>query len=84
MRRSRSAAGGVFLWELLLLPVVLSLSTQHWNLGIYVFTGSSAATDFATGSFVAPLVEESLRVWQWWVSSWSSIMNFDSVLDGII
>ena len=54
------------------------------GLGIYVFTGSNFATDLATGSIVAPLVEETLKGLAVLGIFLVFRSEFDSVLDGII
>jgi protease PrsW len=76
--------GGVFLWGAVVAAGSAFLINTMLGLGIYVFTGSNVATDLATGSVVAPLVEETLKglaVLGVFVIFHS---EFDSVLDGII
>jgi RsiW-degrading membrane proteinase PrsW (M82 family) len=76
--------GGVFLWGAVVAAGSAFLINTILGVGIYVFTGSSFATDLATGSLIAPLVEETLKG--------TAVLGvylvfrgeFDSVLDGII
>ena len=76
--------GGVFLWGAIVAAGSAFLINSVLGVGIYVFTGSDFATDVATGSFIAPLVEEILKglavVGVYLVFH----REFDSVLDGII
>jgi RsiW-degrading membrane proteinase PrsW (M82 family) len=53
-------------------------------LGIFVITNSSFASDFATGSLIAPLVEETLKGLAVLAVFLVFRREFDSVLDGII
>ena len=76
--------GGVFLWGAVAAAGSAFLINTSLGLGIYIFTGSNFATEMATGSLVAPLVEESLKG----VAVLGIFLvfrnEFDSVLDGII
>jgi protease PrsW len=76
--------GGVFLWGAVVAAGSAFLVNTTLGLGISIFTGSDFATDLATGSLIAPFVEEILKglavlgVFLFFHS------EFDSVLDGII
>src|SRR5512136_2809277 len=53
--------GGVFLWGAVVAAGSAFLINTILELGIYVFTGSNIATDLASGSIIAPIVEEILK-----------------------
>ena len=76
--------GGVFLWGAVVAAGSAFLINTTLGLGIYVFTGSNFATDLATGSVVAPLVEETLKGLAVLGIFLVFRSEFDSVLDGII
>ena len=76
--------GGVFLWGAIVAAGSAFLINTTLGVGIYVFTGSNFATDLATGSFVAPLVEEILKGLAVLGVFLVFRNEFDSVLDGII
>ena len=76
--------GGVFLWGAVVAAGSAFLINTTLGLGIYAFTGSSTATDIATGSFIAPLVEETLKGLAVLGVFLVFRREFDSVLDGII
>ena len=76
--------GGVFLWGAIVAAGSAFIINTVLGVGIYVFTGSNFATDLATGSFVAPLVEEVLKGLAVLGVYLVFHSEFDSVLDGII
>ena len=76
--------GGVFVWGAVVAAGSAFLINTTLGLGIYVFTGSNSATDLATGSLVAPLVEETLKGLAVLGIFLVFRSEFDSVLDGII
>jgi len=76
--------GGVFLWGAVVAAGSAFLINTTLGLGIYVFTGSNFATDLATGSLVAPLVEETLKGLAVLGVFLVFHSEFDSVMDGII
>ena len=76
--------GGVFLWGAVVAAGSAFIINTILGVGIYVFTGSNAATDLATGSIVAPMVEEILKGLAVLVVYLAFRSEFDSVLDGII
>lgn len=53
--------GGVFLWGAIVAAGSAFLVNTTLGLGVFMFTGSEMATDIATGSIIAPLVEETLK-----------------------
>jgi len=76
--------GGVFLWGAVIAAGSAFLINTVLGIGISVFTGSAFATDLATGSIVAPLVEETLKGLAVLAVFIVFHNEFDSVLDGII
>jgi len=76
--------GGVFLWGAVVAAGSAFLINTILGVGIYVFTGSDAATNLATGSIIAPLVEEVLKGLAVLVVFLVFRQEFDSILDGII
>jgi RsiW-degrading membrane proteinase PrsW (M82 family) len=76
--------GGVFLWGAVIAAGSAFLINTFLGVGVYVFTGSNVATDLATGSIIAPLVEEILKGLAVLVVFLVFRSEFDSVLDGII
>ncbi len=76
--------GGVFLWGAVIAAGSAFIINTFLGLGIFVMTNSSFASDFATGSIVAPLVEETLKGLAVLAVFLVFRREFDSVLDGII
>jgi RsiW-degrading membrane proteinase PrsW (M82 family) len=76
--------GGVFVWGAVVAAGSAFLVNTVLGLGIYIFTNSEVATDLATGSLVAPLVEETLKGLAVLGVFLLFRKEFDSVLDGII
>jgi RsiW-degrading membrane proteinase PrsW (M82 family) len=76
--------GGVFLWGAVIAAGSAFLINTVLGIGISVFTGSALATDLATGSLIAPLVEETLKGLAVVAVFIIFRREFDSVLDGII
>jgi RsiW-degrading membrane proteinase PrsW (M82 family) len=76
--------GGVFLWGAVIAAGSAFIINTFLGLGIYIFTNSSVLTDIATGSVVAPLVEETLKGLAVLVVFLVFRNEFDSILDGII
>jgi RsiW-degrading membrane proteinase PrsW (M82 family) len=76
--------GGAFLWGVLVAGGGAYFINTVLGLGVYFLTGSEGATDFATGSIIAPIVEESLKGLAVLVVFLLFRKEFDSVLDGII
>lgn len=76
--------GGVFLWGAVVAAGSAFLVNTVLGVGIYVFTGSDFATNLATGSLIAPLVEEILKGLAVLIVFMIFRREFDSVLDGII
>jgi RsiW-degrading membrane proteinase PrsW (M82 family) len=76
--------GGVFLWGAVVAAGSAFLINTILGVGIYIFTGSSIATHVATGSLIAPPVEEVLKGVAVLGVYLVFRREFDSVLDGII
>jgi len=76
--------GGVFIWGAVIAAGSAFIINTTLGLGIFVITNSSFASDFATGSLVAPLVEETLKGLAVLAVFLVFRREFDSVLDGII
>jgi protease PrsW len=76
--------GGVFIWGAVIAAGSAFIINTFLGLGIYIFTNSSVLTDIATGSIVAPLVEETLKGLAVLVVFLVFRREFDSILDGII
>jgi RsiW-degrading membrane proteinase PrsW (M82 family) len=76
--------GGVFLWGAIVAAGSAFIINTMLGIGIFTVTGSEVATDLATGSIIAPLVEESLKGFAVLIVFLIFRREFDSVLDGII
>jgi RsiW-degrading membrane proteinase PrsW (M82 family) len=76
--------GGVFIWGAVIAAGSAFIINTFLGLGIYIFTNSSVLTDIATGSLIAPLVEESLKGLAVLAVFLVFRREFDSILDGII
>lgn len=76
--------GAAFAWGVLIAGGGAYIINTVMGLGVYIVTGSEGATDFATASIIAPIVEESLKGLAVLVVFFLFRKEFDSVLDGII
>jgi RsiW-degrading membrane proteinase PrsW (M82 family) len=76
--------GVVFIWGAVIAAGSAFLINTFLGVGVYIFTNSSLATDIATGSLIAPLVEETLKGLAVLGVFLVFRREFDSVLDGII
>ena len=76
--------GAAFLWGVLIAGGGAYIINTVLGLGVYIVTGSEGATDFATASIIAPIVEESLKGLAVLVVFILFHKEFDSILDGII
>ena len=76
--------GAVFLWGAIVAAGGAFLINTVLGLGLYMFTSSEAATNLATGSLIAPLVEEFLKGFSVVIIFLVFRKEFDSYLDGII
>jgi len=76
--------GGVFTWGAIVAAGGAFLINTVLQLGVYLFTGSDIVTEVGTGSFIAPVVEESLKGLAVLIVYLIFRNQFDSILDGII
>lgn len=76
--------GGVFLWGAVVAAGSAFIINTILGVGIQVFTGSDTATNLATSSFIAPLVEETLKGLAVLGIFLIFHREFNSILDGII
>jgi RsiW-degrading membrane proteinase PrsW (M82 family) len=76
--------GGVFTWGVVVAAGGAFIINTLLGLGVYMFTNNPFATDFATGSIIAPIVEESLKGLAVLMVFFVFRKEFDSVLDGIV
>lgn len=76
--------GLVFVWGILIAGGFAFLANTLLGWGVYMFTGSESTTNVATGSLIAPLVEESLKGLAVFGIFLIFRDEFDSLLDGMI
>jgi RsiW-degrading membrane proteinase PrsW (M82 family) len=76
--------GGVFIWGALVAAGMAFVVNTLFGMGVYFFTGSEIATELATGSLVAPPVEETLKGLAILLVFFLFRREFDSILDGIV
>ncbi len=74
----------VFLWGAVVSAGVAFVVNTLLGIGVYLITGSEVATELATGSLVAPPVEETLKGLAVLLVFWLARREFDSVLDGMV
>jgi protease PrsW len=75
---------GVFIWGAVVAAGAAFVINSLLGAGIYLFTESNSTADFATGSVIAPLIEETLKGAAVLIVFWRARREFDSVLDGIV
>jgi len=83
-KEPKALLGAAFVWGVVIAGGGAYIINTVLGLGVYIVTGSEGASDFATGSIIAPLVEESLKGLAVLVVFFLFRREFDSVLDGII
>ena len=83
-KEPKALLGAAFLWGVLIAGGGAYIINTVLGLGVYIVTGSEGATDFATASLIAPVVEESLKGLAVLVVFFLFRREFDSILDGII
>jgi len=76
--------GGVFLWGAIGAATAAFVVNTFFGVGVYLFTNSEAATDLATGTLIAPVVEETLKGLAVLTVFLLARNEFDSYLDGIV
>lgn len=83
-KEPKALLGAAFMWGVLIAGGGAYIINTVMGLGVYIVTGSESATDFATASIIAPVVEESLKGLAVLVVFFLFRKEFDSILDGII
>ncbi len=83
-KEPKALLGAVFFWGFVVAAGGAFIINTVFGIGIYIFTGSETATDLATGSVIAPLVEESLKGLAVLIVFLFFRKEFDSILDGMI
>jgi len=76
--------GLVFVWGAIVASGMAFVVNTLLGMGVYIFTESDAITEFATGSLVAPPVEETLKGLAVLLIFLLVRKEFDSMLDGIV
>lgn len=76
--------GVVFLWGAVVAAGAAFVINTLFGMGVYIFTQSDMATEMATGSLIAPIVEESLKGFAVLLVFLVFRREFDSILDGIV
>lgn len=75
---------GMFLWGAFVAAGAAYILNSALGLGVYLFTSSEEATNLATGSLIAPIVEELLKGLAVILVFLAVRKEFDSTLDGIV
>jgi len=83
-KEPKALLGAAFMWGVLIAGGGAYIINTVLGLGVYIVTGSEGATDFATASLIAPVVEESLKGLAVLVVFFLFRKEFDSILDGVI
>ncbi|NUM43187.1 MAG: PrsW family intramembrane metalloprotease [Anaerolineales bacterium] len=76
--------GGVFIWGAVVAAGGAFIINTLFGISVFLVTGDEAATDFATASISAPLVEETLKGLAVLSVFLAFRREFDSILDGIV
>jgi len=76
--------GAAFFWGVVVAAGGAFLINTSLGIGIYLFTGSEAASEFGTTSIIAPFTEEFLKGLAVLFVFLMLRKEFDSILDGII
>src|SRR3989304_2770005 len=76
--------GATFFWGAAIAAGGAFLINTIFGIGIYLFTGSEAASEIGTASIIAPIVEEFLKGLAVAIVFFMFRKEFDSILDGII
>jgi RsiW-degrading membrane proteinase PrsW (M82 family) len=76
--------GAVFFWGAIIAAGGAFIINTFLGVGVYIFSNSEAATNLATGSLIAPVVEEFLKGFAVLIVFLIFRKEFDSILDGII
>ena len=76
--------GGVFLWGAIVAAGGAFVLNTVFGMGVYYLTESDVATNIATSSISAPLVEESLKGFAVLIVFFIFRKEFDNLLDGVV
>lgn len=76
--------GGVFVWGAVVAAAGAFILNTVFGISVFLVTGSELATNIATGSISAPLVEESLKGLAVLIIFLLFRKEFDNILDGIV
>jgi RsiW-degrading membrane proteinase PrsW (M82 family) len=76
--------GAAFVWGFVVAAGGAFIINTVLGIGVYMFTGSEAATNLMTGSIIAPIVEETLKGLAVLIVFLLFRKEFDSILDGMI
>ena len=74
----------VFIWGAVFAAGAAFVTNSILGISVFFFTSSEAASNLASGSIIAPLVEESLKAFAVLVIFLIYRTEFDSILDGIL
>ena len=83
-KEPKALLGAAFTWGFVVAAGGAFIINTVLGVGVYLFTGSEAATDLTTASIIAPLVEESLKGLAVLIVFFIFRKEFDSILDGMI
>lgn len=83
-KEPRALLGGVFFWGAVVAAGGAYILNTVFGFAFYAFTADVFLTDFATGAFSAPLVEEALKGFAVLLVFLIFRHEFDSILDGIV
>ena len=83
-REPKILLGAVFFWGMAIAAGGAFVINTLLGMGIYIFTGSEAATNITTASIIAPIVEETLKGLAVFLVFLAFRKEFDSILDGIV
>jgi len=83
-KEPKALLGGAFFWGVVIAAGGAFIINTAFGIGIYLFTGSEAATEIGTASVVAPIVEEFLKGLAVLIVFLLFYREFDSILDGVI
>lgn len=76
--------GGVFMWGVVVAAGGAFIINTIIGLGVFVVTGSEAATNLTTSAVIAPVIEEILKGFAVVLIFLIFRHEFDSILDGIV
>ena len=76
--------GGVFLWGAVVSAGAAFIANTLSGLGVYVLTGSEAASNLTIGTLIAPFFEEIFKGFAVFLVFIIFRKEFDSILDGIV